>query len=375
MGRSPPRIPKVEVPSSTAKNTIVATDAKKAPLPPQVQSQSGSPRTSSNPSARSTPPRKAAAARAGASADSRSPHYHMSPPAPHPAHFGSPYGYYPHGPPPFGSPYAPYGPPPMYPHYSHQGPPPYPLPEEGSRAAFEQLARDGPGDSQMNELMKAENIAASAMANDLARSPSKHEVERQRNLEAKREQHGSDKKPVDSSAEERETKESPAAIRFDDFGTPSKNMFRHPGDNMSPAGFQRSPEDGGFGNMSMASFPGASHLAYSQMTPPEHSLDSTAMERLAGAPHSGTKRKALFQDPLTDNDLETEAISGLNLMANSPAVPPSEASGSSDQHDKTKGGSSLFSKVVGKSANNNNGSKGGVNSSKDGKKQRKLVFE
>ena len=125
------------------------------------------------------------------------------------AHIPPPHMYSPHHPPhPFPYPYPMYGSP------SHLYPPPYPYPhhppyspyvhippphyndtypaEDESRAAFEKLAREGsPEDptgptgwsqmsQQMQELMKTENMVASAMAVDLARSPSKLEADKRK---------------------------------------------------------------------------------------------------------------------------------------------------------------------------------------------------
>ena len=118
----------------------------------------------------------------------------------------APHVYSPHSHPPLYSyPYPVYGsPPPPYPPYAYPHhhpyspylpavPPPYHDPylaEEGSRAAFEKLAREGEDTTgasgwsqmsqQMQELMKTENMVASAMAVDLARSPSKTEADKQR---------------------------------------------------------------------------------------------------------------------------------------------------------------------------------------------------
>ncbi|KAL7580151.1 hypothetical protein ACA910_012907 [Epithemia clementina (nom. ined.)] len=125
----------------------------------------------------------------------------------------SPHGYSPHpSSHPYSYPYPMYGsPPPAYHHYGYPHYPytPYMHPphphyyepyftEDGSRAAFEKLAHEGSVDDpagasgwsqisqQMQDLMKDENMVASAMAVDLARSPSKPEVEKTKQEETSR---------------------------------------------------------------------------------------------------------------------------------------------------------------------------------------------
>mmetsp|Transcript_9219 Transcript_9219/g.19138 ORF Transcript_9219/g.19138 Transcript_9219/m.19138 type:complete len:271 (-) Transcript_9219:1087-1899(-) len=269
--------------------------------------------------------------------------------------------------------------------------------DESSRVAFEKLAQDGPDhkapetgwsnmSNQMKDLTKTENMVASAMANDLARSPSKQ---------------GSGKSNVDSThavkTDNTEGSNDSPSIETPEVGnTPSKESGKDPNRDpskaaifstdgtqigLSPA-FQRSPAakhgwpkdaagSPGIGNMSMSSFPATSNIGYSPMgtaspadalTPPTNSMDSAAMDHLRSG-QSG-KRKPLFQDPpLAENDLETEAISGLELMANSPGIPPSAGSDLSkkERDSQSKGArSSLFAKVVG--------------DKNDDRKKRKLVF-
>lgn len=369
---------------------------------------------------------------------------------------GYPYGYYPYGspyqypPPPYmyaGSSYDPYGPREKFEKLANDGSNLTgssfeKLVREGtdgsnaalekqatregreeSRSSYDKLSQEGANDfnvpdstgwSQMSELIKTENMVAISMAVDLARSPSKPEVE---NRKGGDKTNGAAKSSIGllagvmervNKSEESKLGEAKALTSKEKSKLVSSNVGEPKSDSaeeskelsgspqvrdgvifstdgsrigLSPA-FQRSPgasvwnkmsvlNSPSLGNLSMASFPAASHtVGFSpsqnnsppaEMTPPAHSLDSVALQQLGQSGQSvSSKRKTLFPETLSENDLE--AISGLNLMASSPALPPQ---GNAESANKRKdlepeARSSLFAKAVGEK--------------RDDRKKRKLIF-
>lgn len=220
----------------------------------------------------------------------------------------------------------------------------------------------------MEELTRTDYEVARAMANDLARSPTKageripqlSQPEQFQRLNCR----GVEGNPTGESKEKSKQvyssdgTQSGLSLAFQNFT----------GDNSWPNAPLSSP---GTGN-SLASFPAMSNIGYpslgnpsstAHMTPPSNSLDTAGAFDHLHAQSSGSKRKALFQDTsLANNDLETEAISGLELMANSPGLPPSGGGVSSETtRENETGGSSLFEIVVGEKKT-------------EDRKKRKLVF-
>jgi len=363
---------------STAAVRAHPTPQRSGRAPPDLPGTSASKSKSPHPS-------KASVAGSPASIHPPPPYspYHGAPPHyayPYPSPYLSPPHSHHHYPPHLG--YSPYG------HF-----PPYFDPhnmDEGSRAAFEKLAQEGEHQTveggwsnmtnHLKELSRTETMVASAMANDLAKSPSKKEAEK---LQEQGSQASSKRELASFQAGEKTASPGEAPRRAsaatpskeDAVKDPSKAIYSTDGTQigLSPA-FQSSPTKGHWpkiaamaspavGEMSLSSFPATSNMGYSPVERP-----SSGHEALRSAQSTPSKRKSLFQDGV-ENSLEHEAISGLELMANSPALPPSGGSESRINNSGSNAGrSSLFSKVVG---DKNSGDK-----KKDDRerKKRKLVF-